>query len=61
MIGKLTEWGYQALFSCHSSKKAGVAILFNNNFNVQIQKSYSDPGERFIISQAAQAKVESCA
>ena len=26
------EWGYQALFSCCSSKKAGVAILFNNNF-----------------------------
>ena len=43
------EWGYQALFSCHSSKKAGVAILFNNNFNFQIQKSYSDPGGRFII------------
>ena len=43
------EWGYQALFSCHSSKKAGVAILFNNNFNFQIQRSYSDPGGRFII------------
>ena len=43
------EWGYQALFSCHSSKKAGIVILFNNNFNLQIQKSYSDPGGRFII------------
>ena len=26
-----------------------MAILFNNNFNFQIQKSYSDPGGRFII------------
>ena len=24
-------------------------MLFNNNFNFQIQKSYSDPGVRFII------------
>ena len=29
------EWGYQALFSCCSSTKAGVAILFNNNFSFQ--------------------------
>ena len=43
------EWGYQALFSCGSSKKAGVAILFNNNFNFQISKVYSDPEGRFVI------------
>ena len=43
------EWGYQALFSCCSSKKAGVAMLFNNNFSFQISKTYSDPGGRFII------------
>lgn len=43
------EWGYQALFSCCSSKKAGVAILFNNNFDFQISKSYIDPEGRFII------------
>ena len=42
------EWGYQALFSCCSSKKAGVAMLFNNNFSFQISKTYSDPGGRFI-------------
>ena len=43
------EWGYQALFSCCSSKKAGVAILFNNNFAFQISKSYVDPEGRFVI------------
>ena len=43
------EWGYQVFFSCASSKKAGVAILFNNNFNIQISKIYSDPEGRFII------------
>ena len=43
------EWGYQALFSCCTSKKAGVAILFNNNFTFQISKTYSDPEGRFII------------
>ena len=43
------EWGYQALFSCCTSKKAGVVILFNNNFTFQISKTYSDPEGRFII------------
>jgi len=43
------EWSYQALFSCLSSKKADITILFNNNFNFLIQKSYSDPRGRFII------------
>ena len=27
-----SEWGYKALFSCSCSNKAGVCILFNNNF-----------------------------
>ena len=43
------EWGYQALFSCCSSNKAGVAILFNNNFSFQLLKAYTDPKGRFII------------
>ena len=30
-------------------QKAGVAILFNNNFCFQIEKTYCDPGGRFII------------
>ena len=44
------EWGYQALFSCCSSNKAGVAILSNNNFYFQLLKAYTDPKGRFIIS-----------
>jgi len=47
------EWGYQALFSCCTSKKAGAAILFNNNFTFQISKTYSDPEGRFIICDLA--------
>ena len=43
------EWGYQALFSCCTSKKAGVIILFNNNFAFQISRTYCDPGGRFIV------------
>ena len=43
------EWGYQALLSCCSSNKAGVAILFNNNFSFHIFKAYADPMGRFII------------
>ena len=43
------EWGYQALFSCCSSSKAGVAILFNNNFSFQLLKAYTDPKGLFII------------
>ena len=43
------EWGYKALFSCCSSQKAGVCILFNNNFNLQIHKYFLDPKGRFII------------
>ena len=43
------EWGYQAIFSCCSSKKAGVIILFNNTFTFQISRTYRDPGGRYII------------
>jgi len=43
------ERGYKALFSCCSSNKAGVGILFNNNFNCQIHKVFSDPNGRFLI------------
>ena len=42
------EWGYQALFSCRSSKKARVGMLFNNNFSFQISKTYSDDQTGFI-------------
>ena len=44
-----SKWGYEALFSCCSGSSAGVAILFNNNFNLDILKTFSDPSGRFII------------
>ena len=44
-----SEWDYKALSSCCSSQKAGVCILFNNNFNLQIHKYFLDPKGRFII------------
>ena len=43
------EWGYKALFSCCSSSKAGVSILCNNNFNLNVIKTLQDPNGRFII------------
>ena len=43
------EWGYQAYFTSFESNKAGVCILFNNNFNLQFQRLYTDPAGRFII------------
>ena len=44
-----SEWGYKSLFSCCSSAKGGVAILFNNNFSFQILRLYLDTNGRFII------------
>ena len=44
-----SEWGYQALFSCCTSNKAGIGMLFNNNFTFQILKTYIDPLGRFLI------------
>ena len=41
-----SEWGYEALCSGSS---AGVCILFNNNFNFDILKTFTDPSGRFII------------
>ena len=43
------EWGYSAIFSSFSSASAGLCVLFNNNFNFQILKSFSDPEERFVM------------
>ena len=44
-----SEWGYKSLFSCCSSAKGGVAILFNNNYSFQILRLYSDTNGRYII------------
>ena len=43
------EWGYQTIFSAHESNKAGVLIPFNNNFNLQIERTFVDPSGRFKI------------
>ena len=45
----ICEWGYKALFSCCRSNKAGVGSVFNNNFNFQIHKVFSDPNGHFLI------------
>ena len=50
------EWGYKALFSGCSSSKAGVCILFNNNFNFQLHKVFWDPNGRFICDIVADSK-----
>ena len=43
------EWGYSAIFSSFSSASAGVCVLFNNNFNFQILKSFSDQEGTFVM------------
>ena len=35
------EWGYETIFSCCTGAKAGVAILFNNNYNFKQLESFS--------------------
>ena len=45
-----SKWGYSTTFTEFSSSKAGVGILFNNNFQFNILKCYTDPeAGRFII------------
>ena len=43
------ERGYSAIFSSFLSASAGACVLFNNNFNLQILKSFSDPEGRFVM------------
>ena len=45
-----SEWGYSNIFTNFSSSRAGVGILFNNNFYFQILKYFVDPEGRFIIA-----------
>lgn len=45
----LAEWGYKTIFSCCTSAKGGVAILFNNTFDFQLERTHVDPNGRFII------------
>ena len=43
------EWGYRAVFGGLSSASAGVTILFNNNFDFQIVRQFSNPEGRFVL------------
>ena len=45
-----SEWGFSAIFSSFTSVSAGTCILFNNNFEFQILKQFSDPEGRFVIA-----------
>ena len=44
-----SEWGLKSLFTSYSTSSGGVAILFNNNFTFQLQRSFLDNTGRFII------------
>ena len=44
-----SEWGYSTIFTTFSSSRAGVNIMFNNNFQFQILKHSVDPEGRFIV------------
>ena len=43
------EWGYKAFFSGLASNKAGVAILFNNNFTFKVLRPICDKEWRYIV------------
>ena len=46
----MSEWGYKAYFSSHTSNSRGVAILFNNNFEFKLETvSVWDGGNSIII------------
>ena len=42
-------YGYKAFFGCESRRRAGVAILFKNNFDFVRNKDYVDPDVRSTI------------
>ena len=43
------EWGYTAFFSGFAGNKAGVAILFNNDFAFKVLRQMCDKEGRYII------------
>lgn len=45
-----SEWGYSTIFTTFSSSRAGITIMFTNNFQFQILKLFTDPKGRFIIA-----------
>ena len=45
----LAEWGCKDLFNSCNSASAGAAILFNNKFSFKLERSFTNPEDRFII------------
>ena len=43
------EWGYKGIFSSHTSKSRGVAILFRNTFEFKINKTIIHDEGRYVI------------
>lgn len=37
-----TQWGYKCVFNSFCSSSRGVAVLFNNNFELQLHKEKKD-------------------
>ena len=56
-IYRRSECGYSTIFTEFSSSKAGVGILFNNNFQFNTLKCYTDPEGRFIIDVETEEKI----
>ena len=44
-----TEWGYTAFFSGIAGNKAGVAILFNNDFAFKVLRQMCGKEGRYIV------------
>jgi exonuclease III len=44
------EWGLQAIIAPYKSNSRGVAILFNNNFTLNIFEEIKDPAGNYIIT-----------
>ena len=44
-----TLWGYKAYFNSYASNSRGVAILFNNNCEIEIHNQYKDDSGNFLI------------
>ena len=37
-----TQWGYKCVFNSHTSNSRGVAVLFNNDFELKLHKEKKD-------------------
>lgn len=44
-----SQWGYKAFFSSFTSNSRGVTILFNNNCELEVHKTFKDDNGNFLI------------